>query len=163
MRLAITPQINEGSGVKLLIDQETSSLNASATGAIDLVTNTRTITTSVFVEDGNILVLGGLIDEQLRENEQRVPVLGRIPVLGGLFRSQSTELVRTNLMVFIRPTILRDSAQAVFETNAKYRYIRDLQLQQNETPLPLMRDQERPILPEIIEAQPLNPETTSAE
>ena len=163
MRLAITPQINEGSGVKLLIDQETSSLNASATGAIDLVTNTRTITTSVFVEDGNILVLGGLIDEQLRENEQRVPVLGRIPVLGGLFRSQSTELVRTNLMVFIRPTILRDSAQAVFETNAKYRYIRDLQLQQNETPIPLMRDQERPILPEIIEAQPLNSETISAE
>ena len=66
-------------------------------------------------------------------------------------------------MVFIRPTILRDSAQAVFETNAKYRYIRDLQLQQNETPLPLMRDQERPILPEIIEAQPLNSETISAE
>ena len=163
MRLAITPQINEGSGVKLLIDQETSSLNASATGAIDLITNTRTITTTVFVEDGHILVLGGLIDEQLRENEQRVPVLGRIPVLGGLFRSQSTELVRTNLMVFIRPTILRDSVQAAFETNAKYRYIRDLQLQQNETPLPLMRDEARPTLPELPEAQPQNSATNPME
>jgi general secretion pathway protein D len=163
MRLAITPQINEGSGVKLIIDQETSSLNASVTGAIDLITNTRTITTSVFVEDGHILVLGGLIDEQLRENEQRVPVLGRIPILGGLFRSQSAELVRTNLMVFIRPTILRDSVQAAFETNAKYRYIRDLQLQQNETPLPLMRDQTRPTLPELPEIQPQNSETSPVE
>jgi general secretion pathway protein D len=149
--------------VKLIIDQETSSLNASVTGAIDLITNTRTITTSVFVEDGHILVLGGLIDEQLRENEQRVPVLGRIPILGGLFRSQSAELVRTNLMVFIRPTILRDSVQAAFETNAKYRYIRDLQLQQNETPLPLMRDQTRPTLPELPEIQPQNSETSPVE
>tara|TARA_B100000029_G_scaffold516833_1_gene635695 strand:+ start:375 stop:2213 length:1839 start_codon:yes stop_codon:yes gene_type:complete len=160
MRLAITPQINEGSGVKLLIEQETSSLNASASGAIDLITNTRTITTSVFVEDKNILVLGGLIDEQLRENEQRVPLLGSIPGIGALFRSESTELVKTNLMVFIRPTILRDSTQATFETNAKYRYIRDLQLQQSEEPLPLAGEQERPILPELQEIQPQRSQIT---
>ena len=160
MRLAITPQINEGSGVKLLIEQETSSLNASASGAIDLITNTRTITTSVFVEDKNILVLGGLIDEQLRENEQRVPLLGSIPGIGALFRSESTELVKTNLMVFIRPTILRDSTQATFETNAKYRYIRDLQLQQSEKPLPLAGEQERPILPELQEIQPQRSQIT---
>jgi len=153
-RLVITPQINEGSGVKLLIEQETSSISQGAAGAVDLITNTRTITTSVFVDDGNILVLGGLIDDQLREGEQRVPVLGRIPGIGVLFRSRTTEMVKTNLMVFIRPTILRDSVQAAFETNAKYRFIRDLQLEQGEDPVQLMREEQRPTLPELPAAQP---------
>ena len=147
-RLAITPQINEGSGVKLLIEQETSSISEDSR-AVDLVTDTRRIMTSVFVDDGSILVLGGLIDDQLREVEQRVPVLGRIPGVGALFRSQSTELEKTNLMVFIRPTIMRDSVEAAFQTNAKYRYIRDLQIQQSERNVPLMSDAERPMLPEL--------------
>jgi general secretion pathway protein D len=146
--LKITPQINEGTGVKLTIEQETSSISSGASGAVDLVTNNRTITTSVFVEDKNILVLGGLIDDQLRESEQRVPFLGRIPGLGWLFRARSTEKVKTNLMVFIRPTILRDHIQASFETDAKYRYIRSLQLQQANEAVPLMRNAERPLLPE---------------
>ena len=85
--LKITPQINEGSGVKLDIEQETSSLGAAVEGAADLVTNTRTITTSVFVNDGDVLILGGLIDDQLRETDRRVPGLGRIPGLGWLFRN----------------------------------------------------------------------------
>ncbi len=156
-RLVITPQVNEGSGVKLLIEQEQSSISQGAAGAVDLITNTRTITTSVFVEDGNILVLGGLIDDQLREGEQRVPVLGRIPGIGALFRSRTTEIVKTNLMVFIRPTILRDSVQAAFETNAKYRFIRDLQLEQGEDPVQLMRDEQRPTLPELPVVQPQDP------
>lgn len=147
--LTITPQINEGTGVKLNIEQETSSISAGAAGAVDIITNNRTITTSVFVEDGEILVLGGLIDDQLLETEQQVPVLGQIPLLGWLFRSSSTEKVKTNLMVFIRPTILRDNIQARFETDAKYQYIRDLQLEQAEEPVQLMRDASRPILPEL--------------
>ena len=147
--LKITPQIDSGSGVKLTIEQETSSISSGASGAVDLVTNNRTITTSVFVEDRQILVLGGLIDDQLRESEQRVPFLGRIPGLGWLFRARTTEKVKTNLMVFIRPTILRDSIQASFETDAKYRYIRDLQLQTAENSVPLMRNAVRPVLPEI--------------
>lgn len=152
--LTITPQINEGSGVKLVIVQETSSISPAVEGAVDLVTDQRNITTSVFVDDGNILVLGGLIDDQLREVERRVPVLGRIPGLGALFRSQTTELDKTNLMVFIRPTILRDSAQAAFQTDAKYRYIRDLQLQQGEQSVQLMSDAQRPTLPELPPVQP---------
>ena len=152
--LTITPQINEGTGVKLNIEQKTSSISAGAAGAIDIITNNRTITTSVFVEDGEILVLGGLIDDQLLETEQQVPVLGRIPLLGWLFRSSSTEKVKTNLMVFIRPTILRDNIQARFETDAKYQYIRDLQLEQAEEPVQLMKGASRPILPEL----PLLPE-----
>ena len=148
-RLMITPQINEGSGVKLIIEQETSSISQGVQGAVDLVTDRRSIRTTVFVEDGSILVLGGLIDDQLREVEQRVPLLGRVPGLGALFRSQSTELKKTNLMVFIRPTILRDSTQAAFETDAKYRYIRDLQLEQGEAHVPLMRGETRPTLPAL--------------
>ena len=156
--LTITPQINEGSGVKLVIVQETSSISPAVEGAVDLVTDQRSITTSVFVDDGNILVLGGLIDDQLREVERRVPVLGRIPGLGALFRSQTTELDKTNLMVFIRPTILRDSAQAAFQTDAKYRYIRDLQLQQGERGVQLMGDAQRPTLPELPPVEAPEPE-----
>ncbi|HEX7081948.1 MAG TPA: type II secretion system secretin GspD [Gammaproteobacteria bacterium] len=153
-RLRIIPQINEGSGVKLTIEQEQSSLSPGAGGAVDLVTNNRTITTSVFVEDGDILVLGGLIDNQLRESEQRVPGLGRIPGLGWLFRARNTERVKTNLMVFIRPRILRDSIQANSLTNEKYDYIRELQRQQAEERVRLMREESRPVLPELPAGQP---------
>ena len=157
-RLTITPQINEGSGVKLTIEQETSSIASSAAGAVDLITNNRLITTSVFVEDQNILVLGGLIDDQLRESEQRVPFLGRIPGLGWLFRARTTEMVKTNLMVFIRPTIIRDSIQASFETDAKYQFIRDIQLGQTESAVPLMLNAERPVLPELVAPATMPPE-----
>ena len=150
--LKITPQINEGNGVLLQIEQETSSISQSA-GAVDLITNNRTISTSVFVDDSEILVLGGLIDDTVREKEQRVPVLGSIPVLGALFRSRSTEKLKTNLMVFIRPTILRDGVAARFETNSKYNYIRDLQLQQGNGDPALMKGAGRPLLPPLEEYQ----------
>jgi general secretion pathway protein D len=153
-KLKITPQINEGSGVKLKIEQETSSISAGASGAVDLVTNNRTISTSVFVNDGEVLVLGGLIDDQMRNNEQRVPGLGRIPGLGWLFRARKTERVKTNLMVFIRPTILRDEKDASFQTNAKYRYVQELQRQMNDSNRPLLRSGARPEVPPLTEAAP---------
>jgi general secretion pathway protein D len=152
--LKITPQINEGSGVKLEIEQETSSLGARVAGASDLITNTRTITTSVFVNDGEILVLGGLIDDKLLQTDRRVPGLGRIPGLGWLFRSRKTDRSKTNLMVFIRPTILRDVADARFQTNAKYRSIQDLQRQLADEPVGLMRGEQRPTLPPLPEPPP---------
>jgi general secretion pathway protein D len=132
LTLKVTPQINEGNAVRLKIDQEISSVSDS-TQAVDLITNNRNITTAVIVEDRGILVIGGLIQEDLREKEQRVPLLGSIPLLGALFRSTSTQKVKTNLMFFIRPTILRDDVQAAFETNAKYNYIRDIQLTDEST------------------------------
>jgi general secretion pathway protein D len=153
-KLKITPQINEGSGVKLKIEQETSSISAGATGAVDLVTNNRTITTSVFVHDGEVLILGGLIDDQMRENEQRVPGLGRIPGLGWLFRARKTERVKTNLMVFIRPTILHDEADARFQTSAKYKYIQELQREMNGSNKPLIRGGDRPEVPPFPEPLP---------
>jgi general secretion pathway protein D len=152
--LKITPQINEGSGVLLQIEQETSSISQGASGAVDLITNNRTISTSVFVEDTDVLVLGGLIDDTIRESEQRVPVLGNLPILGALFRARSTEKLKTNLMVFIKPTILRDGVQARFESNAKYNYIRDLQIEQGQRNIRLMREEQRPVLPELPAARP---------
>jgi general secretion pathway protein D len=153
-KLKITPQINEGNGVKLKIEQETSSISAGATGAVDLVTNNRTITTSVFVHDGDMLVLGGLIDDQMRNNEQRVPGLGRIPGLGWLFRARKTERTKTNLMVFIRPVILHDERDARFQTNAKYRYIEELQRELNGSNKPLIRNGARPEVPPFPEPAP---------
>ena len=124
VKLSITPQINEGGDSLLLkISQEISNIASSAAGAVDLITNERIIETTVIVEDGETLVLGGLLEDTLRESEQKVPILGSIPVLGALFRVQRSEAVKTNLMVFIRPKILRDTAQSRFETNTKYNQI----------------------------------------
>ncbi len=154
LTLKITPQINEGNAVLLKIDQEISSVTES-TQAVDLITSNRTITTSVIVEDGGILVLGGLIQEDLREKEQRVPFLGSIPFIGALFRATSTQRVKTNLMLFIKPTILRDDRQASFETNEKYNFIRGLQLSRDRNDVPLMPGATRPVLPELDNPDPV--------
>jgi general secretion pathway protein D len=161
--LKITPQINEGSGVKLEIEQETSSLSTTVEGAADLVTNTRNITTSVFVNDGDVLVLGGLIDDQLRESDRKVPGLGSIPGLGWLFRARKTDSKKTNLMVFIRPVILRDAEDARFQTNAKYRYIQDLQRELANSPVRLLRNEPRPVLPPLPENMEQGPPDPSEE
>lgn len=126
VQLQITPRINEGDAVFLDIDQEVSSIS-DATGATDIITNRRTINTRVIAEDGEVIVLGGLIDEQLRESEQRVPILGSIPVLGNLFRYSSTEAEKQNLMVFLKPQIIRTPDDAQHHTDAKYNLMREMQ------------------------------------
>ncbi len=149
VKLTITPQINEGNAILLKISQEISSISETATGAADLITNERTIETTVIVEDGAILVLGGLIEDVLRESTQQVPILGSIPVLGALFRHRSVEKVKTNLMIFIRPTILRDGTQAAIATHAKYNYVRDVQLSGGGSNVRQMRNAERPVIPPL--------------
>lgn len=146
LTLKITPQINEGDAILLKIEQELSSL-AETSVAVDLTTNKRTINTSVIVEDGGTLVLGGLIQDNLNEKQERIPLLGSIPLIGHLFRVDSTKKTKTNLMVFIKPTILRDDRQAAFETNAKYNYLRNLQLAQSPASVQLMPSEVRPVLP----------------
>ena len=147
VKLSITPQINEGGDSLLLkISQEISNIASSAAGAVDLITNERIIETTVIVDDGEILVLGGLLEDTLRESEQRVPILGSIPILGALFRTQKSDIVKTNLMVFIRPKILRTTAQTRFETNTKYNQISEA-LEGNR--IRLMPDQSRPSLPPL--------------
>ncbi|MCO4811604.1 MAG: type II secretion system secretin GspD [Gammaproteobacteria bacterium] len=159
VKLAITPQINEGDSMVLDVSQEISSIAQSAQGAVDLIVNKRTIDTTVIVDDGEILVLGGLLEDVLRESDQRVPILGDIPLLGVLFRSRRTEKLKTNLMIFIRPTILRDATQTSFETNQKYNYIRDVQQGREGTDVQMMPGQARPMLPPIEQyTKPKTPE-----
>ena len=162
VKLSITPQINEGDSMVLQISQEISSIAQSAGGAVDLITNQRIVETTVIVDDGEILVLGGLLEDVLRESDQRVPVLGNIPVLGALFRSRKTEKIKTNLMIFIRPTILRDSATTALETNQKYNMIRDIQQRNQSTDVQLMPGEVRPVLPPIDEYRRNTPSTESA-
>ncbi|MES1938954.1 general secretion pathway protein D [Salinisphaera sp. T5B8] len=151
LTLGFTPQISAGDTIQLTIDQEVSSIaqGSSQTGAVDLITNNRTLTTSVEVENGQILVLGGLIDDQVTETEQKVPVLGDIPILGALFTNRSVQKNKRNLLNFIRPTILRGGGEADYYTRKKYNYIRSLQEQQAKTSIPLMAEEQRPQLPAI--------------
>lgn len=149
--LKITPQINEGSAVILKIEQEASSLSTSTASSVDLITNKRVINTTLLVEDGGTIVLGGLIQDEDRRGEQRVPFLGRIPLIGELFRVRQATRIKTNLMVFIQPKILRDGVQASFETDAKYNFIRGEQknLGRKFEILPLLPGEKKPVLPEL--------------
>jgi len=156
LTLKIKPQINEGNAIKLDVEQEVSSLSPSTVGA-DLITNKRSIKTTVMVEDGGIVVLGGLIEEKLREDEQRVPFLGDIPILGLLFRYNKTTKVKTNLMVFIHPQIMKDDAMLRSLTNEKYNFIRAKQLAIRERGVKLLDDEQSPLLPEFKEFLTLPP------
>jgi len=127
LTLRITPQINEGDSVKLDVEQEVSSLSPSPV-ATDLITNKRSIKTTVLVRDQQTIVLGGLIEDTFTDNVQKVPLLGDIPLLGHLFKSTTTTKDKQNLMVFIRPVIIRDDATTDIATNAKYSFLRARQV-----------------------------------
>jgi general secretion pathway protein D len=114
-----------------------------------LITNKRTISTTVMVEDGGVIVLGGLIRDAAIENENRVPVLGALPIIGELFKTRSGNKEKRNLMVFIRPTILRDATQAAVQTNAKYNVLRDQQMQRRKGKVTLLPGERQPLLPPI--------------
>ena len=152
LTLKIKPQINEGDAVMLEIQQESSTLAATA-GAIstaDVVTNKRTIKTTVLAEDGQVIVLGGLMDDSYRDNREKVPLLGDIPVLGHLFRSNGTKKSQQTLMVFIRPVILRDAKSARDYTRAKYNALRNRQLEANLQGRGLLRNPAG-VLPDLDE------------
>ncbi|HJY39322.1 MAG TPA: type II secretion system secretin GspD, partial [Steroidobacteraceae bacterium] len=142
--LKITPQINEGDAVMLKIEQEDSSVAQGTQGAVDLITNKRTVTTTVLVDDGGVVILGGLITDTAREGENRVPILGSIPLIGELFRTRSGAKEKRNLMLFIRPTILRDGAAAAIETNAKYNVVRNQQLARRKGKVTLLPGERQP-------------------
>jgi len=124
VKLSITPQINEGNSVILDIKQEVSGVAGALTGGSDIITNKRTIETTVLVDNNQIIVLGGLIDDDIQETINRVPVLGKIPILGRLFRSSSKSVIRRNLTVFLRPKILADSKSVNQISLEKYNFIK---------------------------------------
>lgn len=145
IKLKVTPQINEGTGVQLTIEQEVSSVSG-ATG-VDISINKREIKTTVMADNGATVILGGLIDEDVQESVQKVPLLGDIPVLGHLFKSTSNTKRKRNLMVFLRPTIIRDGELMNDLSKEKYNYIRALEVEKQEAGLELMDNEKLPILP----------------
>jgi len=126
LTLKVTPQINEGDTVQMVIEQEVSSV-IPGTFEQGIATRKRSIKTSVLVDDGGILILGGLIADEVSDTESKVPLLGDIPIIGFLFRTENTTKSKQNLMVFLRPTILRDHKDAAFVTNEKYSHLRGVE------------------------------------
>ncbi len=124
LTLKIKPQISEGGTIKLEIFQEVSSVTTSAVaGAADLITNKRTLETTVVVDDGHTIVLGGLIQDTTDKIKQKVPLLGSIPILGALFRYKSDIKSKTNLMIFLRPTIIRSATDSNRVTADRYQHL----------------------------------------
>jgi general secretion pathway protein D len=144
--LRVTPHINEGDSIVMEIVQEISSLTDLI--ASDVITNKREITTTVLADDGDTVVLGGLIQDDVTEVDRRVPVLGSIPGLGRLFRSSGSKLTKTNLMVFLRSTIVRDSRVLSGASAQKYNYMREQQLRSRDDGVDLMDDDVIPVLPQ---------------
>jgi len=146
IKLLVTPQINEGNSVQLSIQQEVSSVSG-ATG-VDISINKREIKTTVMVDSGATVILGGLIDEDVQESVQKVPLLGDIPFIGHLFKSTTNSTRKRNLMVFLKPTIITDANVMNSMAKEKYNFIRVDQLRKQEEGLSLMRDDKLPILPQ---------------
>lgn len=118
--LRVVPRVNSGNVVKLEVSQEVSALTNGVTGAADLVTNRRSIQTTVLADNGETIVLGGLITDDRSSSRSKVPLVGDVPVLGELFKSRRENQTKRTLFVFLRPTILRDTAAAVAAAKAKY-------------------------------------------
>jgi general secretion pathway protein D len=151
--LKVTPQINEGDTVILEIEQEVSSISGSSQ-ASDVITNERKISTKVIAQDGETIILGGLISDDIQQQEQKVPFLGDIPLIGGLFRNDTTTVTKRNLMVFLRASILRDNEAMAGATGEKYRFIRDQQIKAKGDASYLLDDNILPLLPVWEEVKP---------
>ncbi|MCZ4338204.1 type II secretion system secretin GspD [Shewanella colwelliana] len=156
VKLKVVPQINEGTTVKLTIEQEVSGINGKT--GVDVTFATRRLTTTVMADSGQIVVLGGLINEEVQESVQKVPFLGDIPIIGHLFKSSSSGKKKKNLMVFIKPTIIRDGITMEGIAGRKYNYFRALQLEQQERGVNLMPSADVPILEEWNQEAYLPPE-----
>ncbi|WP_150137597.1 type II secretion system secretin GspD [Candidatus Enterovibrio escicola] len=148
IKLKVTPQINEGDSVQLTIEQEISNV-LGANGAVDIRFSKRQLTTTVLVADQQMIVLSGLIDELTMESEKKVPILGDIPILGHLFKSTSINKTKRNLMLFIKPTILRSGLTANGATQRKYNYIRAEQILHAQKDVKLMYGVTTPVLPQF--------------
>jgi general secretion pathway protein D len=145
--LKVTPQINEGDSVVLDIVQEVSSISAQILAASDVITNERKIETKVLANDSDIVVLGGLVKDDVQNSTQGVPILSGIPLLGRLFRNDVVTVTKSNLLVFIRPTIIRDDEDLKGATAEKYRFIREQQIERRERGLIFLDDGNLPVLP----------------
>lgn len=153
IKLNVTPQINAGDSIKLTIEQEVSHVNGRT--PVDVTFSTRKVKTSVLVNTGDTVVIGGLLDENVQESVSKVPLLGDIPILGHLFRSTSSKKTKKNLMVFLRPTIIRDDEIMSAISGQKYSLMRAQQLDKQARGIQLMPNTSSPVLPELTSAEAL--------
>ena len=159
IKLTVKPQVNEGNTVLLDITQEVSSVSEEGVkGASDIVTNQRKIETQVLAADGEIIVLGGLIEDSTQISERRVPLLGRIPLLGRLFRTDGKTKRTQNLMVFLKASVIRDSERMTGATAEKYQYIRNRQLEQQDNGFLRLKSKDLSLLPELTHFDLVAPE-----
>jgi len=151
VKLEITPQINDGDTIQLEVNQEISNVVPAATGvsASDIITNKRAIEAMVQVDDGQIIVLGGLIQDDVTDSISYVPILGEIPVIGNLFKRKNKTASKTNLMVFLRPKIVRTPDDLAALTESRYRYIQNEELKSQPDTDRMIRNKQRPLLPPI--------------
>jgi general secretion pathway protein D len=147
--LKVTPHISEGDAIELKIEQEDSSPGAKLTDSADISTNKRSIKTTILIEDGGIIVLGGLMQDTVTESEDRVPGLGAIPLLGNLFKSRSGSRQKSNLLVFLRPKILRDQSATEAISASKYNEIRDEERSLHKGKITLLPGERQPSIPAI--------------
>ena len=152
--LKVRPQISEGGTIKLAIYNESSSIDSSVTSDSGIILKNRTIETNVIADDGQVLVLGGLIQDDAADNVEKVPGLGDIPILGNLFKYQKRNRKKTNLMVFLRPVVVRNREQGMNLTSDRYDYMRATQQagRPEGGPLP---NYGQPLLPETVNGQPV--------
>jgi general secretion pathway protein D len=156
LTLRVRPQISEGGAIKLVIYQEVSRVD-SDTNPAGIITNIRAIESNVLVDDGSIVVLGGLVQDSVTTNIEKVPVLGDIPIIGQLFRYETRRQQKTNLMVFLRPFVVRDENAARSLLTDRYDQMRTLEESMKQSPHPVIPQMEPPVIP------PLPPATKPAE
>ena len=156
LTLRVKPQISENGTVKMAIFQEVSSIDpASVNSATGLITNKRSIESNVLVEDGSIIVLGGLLSDEYAGNEDKVPGLGDVPLFGNLFKSESRSRTKTNLMVFLRPVVVRDAAATNSLSLDRYESMRTNQQQGQPKPSVMVPVNAGPVLPALAPTQPV--------
>lgn len=154
--LKVKPQISEGGTVKMAISQESSSIDDSVPGPVgQQITKKRSIDTNVLADDGQIIVLGGLIQEDTSDGVEKVPGLGNIPIIGNFFKYQTRKRNKTNLMVFLRPTVIRSSQQTASVVADRYDYVRGAQIAAQPEKTPMLRDLTRSVLPPLQNGQPV--------
>ena len=148
LTLRVKPQISENGTIKMTIFQEVSSVQASSVNAsTGLITNKRSIESTVLVDDGSIVVLGGLLQDEYSGNEDKVPGLGDVPLLGNLFKSEKRSRKKTNLMVFLRPVVLRDARETGNLALDRYELMRAIQKDAQPTPSSVVPVNEAPVMP----------------
>ena len=155
LTLRVKPQISEDGTIKMVIYQEVSSVvSGTATNSSGPITNKRAIESSVLVDDGAIVVLGGLLEDQYSSTEDKVPVLGDVPVFGNLFKSRNRSYVKTNLMVFLRPVIVRDAAASESFSLDRYDMMRATQQATQPKPSSVLQVNQAPVMPAVTPVRP---------